>query len=72
MAYLLSLPTVDPTRTMKSGSAAFDWAVFGGAIPVMELLAASPAVDTAATNLAGCSAIMWASSAGCVRRLCAG
>ena len=70
VAYLLSLPTVDPTLTMKNGSGAFDWAVFGGAIPIMELVAASSRVDIAARNLAGCSAIMWASSAGCVPICC--
>lgn len=33
-AYLLSFPSIDPTCKMKSGSNAFDWAVFGGSLQV--------------------------------------
>lgn len=49
---------------MKNGSAVLDWAVYGGSLPVIELVAAHPEVDKHAKNLAGCSCIMWAASQG--------
>jgi len=49
---------------MKDGSQAFDWAVYGGHIPTMALLADNPSVDVHALNHFGCGAAFWAAAAG--------
>ena len=44
---------------MRDDSSAFDWAVFGGHVPTMELLAQHPRVDVHGTNRWGCAAVQW-------------
>ena len=56
----------DVLLKMKNGSAVLDWAVYGGFLDTIELVASHPAVDLHARNLAGCSCIMWAASHGSV------
>jgi hypothetical protein len=54
----------DAALRMRDDSSAFDWAVFGGHIPTMELLAQHPQVDVHGTNRWGCAAVQWAAAAG--------
>ena len=54
----------DVSARMKDDSTAFDWAVLGGHIPTMELLAAHPDVDIRALNKFGCAAVQWAAASG--------
>ena len=54
---------------MKNESTAFDWAVFGGHRPTMDLLAAHPGVDINGMNRFGCAAVQWAAAAGNVGTL---
>ena len=67
--YLLQEARADVTVRMKDDSAAFDWAVFGGHRPTMELLAAHPDVDINGMNRFGCAAVQWAAAAGNVDTL---
>ena len=64
--YLLYEAGADPRLRMKNESTAFDWAVFGGHRPTMDLLADHPLVDVAALNRFGCAAVQWAAAAGSV------
>ena len=54
----------DATLRMRDDSTAFDWAVFGGHVPTMDLLAAHPSVDVHGRNRWGCAAVQWAAAAG--------
>ena len=54
----------DAALRMRDDSSAFDWAVFGGHVPTMELLAQHPQVDVHGTNRWGCAAVQWAAAAG--------
>ena len=53
----------DAMARMRDGSTAFDWAVFGGHRPTMELVADHPSVDLTALNRFGCAAVQWAAAA---------
>jgi ankyrin repeat protein len=55
---------VDPSVQMKDGSRAFDWAIFGGSIEVMQLLEGNNRVDLHAQNHFGCGAAFWAAASG--------
>ena len=67
--YLLHEARADVTVRMKDDSGAFDWAVFGGHRPTMELIAAHPDVDINGMNRFGCAAVQWAAAAGNVDTL---
>ena len=67
--YLLHEARADVTVRMKDDSGAFDWAVFGGHRPTMELIAAHPDVDINGLNRFGCAAVQWAAAAGNVDTL---
>uniref|UniRef100_A0A7S2NLR6 Uncharacterized protein n=1 Tax=Haptolina brevifila TaxID=156173 RepID=A0A7S2NLR6_9EUKA len=69
VSYLLNEARADVRLRMRDESAAFDWAVFGGHRPTMELLAAHPDVDVASMNRFGCAAVQWAAAAGNVDTL---
>ena len=62
--HLLLAAAADSTLKMASGSTAFDWAVWGGDLSIIQQLSECPDVDIHARNLAGCSCVMWAASAG--------
>ena len=63
------LHTAPPPRAradtqMKDGSRAFDWAVYGGHLPTLQLLASNSRVDMHALNNYGCGAAFWAAASG--------
>ena len=57
-------PRVSVDAQMKDGSRAWDWAVYGGHLPTLALLAAHPGVDKHGRNNFGCGAAFWAAAAG--------
>jgi len=67
--FLLHEASADVTIRMRDDSTAFDWAVFGGHRPTMELLGAHPKVDLEAINKFGCAAVQWAAASGNVDTL---
>ena len=58
------VPRADAKACMKDGSRAWDWAVYGGHLPSLELLSCHPDVDIHGLNHFGCGAAFWAAAAG--------
>jgi hypothetical protein len=62
-------PRADAAAQMKDGSRAFDWAIYGGHLPTLRLLASHGDVDMHALNHYGCGAAFWAAASGNVSAL---
>ena len=62
-------PRADAAAQMKDGSRAFDWAIYGGHLPTLRLLASHGDVDIHALNHYGCGAAFWAAASGNVSAL---